>query len=302
VLKISLCHATYNSGRLSLLIRDAWFRSAISPERIQHCVGLENSDLITKTEYGIADGVRAGISNDRKSHFVVTTPRSDPSAVRNWNAAADLSDGDLLVAIADDTVPEYGWDHKIDTLFSGGSSKLALLNFTDARCHQLDRDSRDSLLPRHPAMTRELYKKLNYLFPPEFNGLGADLALLRQALQHGFLLDARNIKIHHAFGNVLDNSGNLICFCEVRVVNSRSFSQKKIHSESESHTSLSELKLSPLIRLLIRISCSRRYSDNVLSSYKFGRQNNLILLTGKAVVRTLIQKITELFGSSKNLT
>lgn len=298
MLQISLCHATYQAGESGRRVRDAWFRNAHFPNRIEHCLAFEVSDHETRSVYGIPNDQELGFSADSRSRFITTTPGVGTSAVRNWNAAARISSGDLLIAIADDTVPEKGWDTKVEHLISMQEQDRILLSFTDGRCHEIEVGKSDSLLPRHPAITRPLYRDVQYLFPPRFTGLGADVALLVVALRHGYFLDARAVKLHHSVGNIFDEVGELSCFCMNQRVSPPNLSQQLIHGSYERQAVRSLLRMSPMVRLLITISCISRYADNTLKYYRFGRKNNLRVLAVRVTIRTLIQKVARVNGFS----
>src|SRR6476646_7802668 len=91
--RISLLHATYRAGQIALEGRDAWLARAGDPEQIEHIFAFDADDELSAGFDGVA-----------------SPPRDGVTAVRNWNAAAAVATGDLLVTIADDLLPCEGWD------------------------------------------------------------------------------------------------------------------------------------------------------------------------------------------------
>src|SRR5687767_14490201 len=95
---ISLLHATFHRQGGPLEIKDAWLASADHPERVEYIFAMDADDIAT---VGRTEG-----------HHRVVSPAGDGrvTSVRNWNAAAALATGDLLMVIADDLFPAPGWD------------------------------------------------------------------------------------------------------------------------------------------------------------------------------------------------
>lgn len=105
-MKVSLIHASYKSPDQSRAVRNYWLSMASGQVPIEHCLGFEFDDEETRREYAIPNGVVNGKSADQLTNFITTPVTSGVSAVANWNAAASISTGDLLLVIADDLIPE----------------------------------------------------------------------------------------------------------------------------------------------------------------------------------------------------
>lgn len=234
-MKISLVHASYKSSWISLEVRNKWFELASDPKKIEHCLGFEEKDESILGAYGIPKAMKSGLSNDGLTRFATTKNESTPSAIRNWNAAASLASGEILVVIADDLLPEPGWDLEILKLVNFDPNKLSRIwKVTDYRCSKkLQYPYGDVLLPRHPIITRHFYSQNSFIFDPRFLGVGVDDHLLLLGLQKNIFFDARQIKLHHAIGPIFSSNKEITCGCsdsDHLVVIKQSESQSRIHS------------------------------------------------------------------------
>lgn len=216
MIRISLIHASYNSEGQAVRVRDSWLSLAKYPKYIEHCLGFQGNDKSVRREFRIPTKSHMGISRDSLTRFVATDEFPGISAVRNWNAAASISTGELLLAIADDLVPPPNWDEQIyNILTQYGQKDELLLVFSDARCDITTVSGvKDTFLPRHPLLTRKLYNRFGYLFNPQFAGHGPDVYWLIVGLKEGFLRDARTLKFHHSYGHIFGDRAELKCGCD----------------------------------------------------------------------------------------
>jgi hypothetical protein len=228
-IRFSLIHATYRSPGVSRIVRDRWFHLANSPSQVEHCMAFQHDDDEIRQEYGI-DNSPKGTTPDLRSKFITTGPQDSPSAVRNWNAAASISSGQVLIGIADDLLPEKGWDHTLWNLVESELNESCFWKLRDTRCEDEVNLTRDDILPRHPAMTRDFYKRAGFFFDPRYVSVGCDDQLLCDGLMQGSIRDGRSFKLHHTTGKILKATGELNCGCEGRKEStSLSKSQIKIH-------------------------------------------------------------------------
>ena len=102
-LTISLLHATYHRPGGPAEVRDAWLAGAERPDRVEYVVAMDADD-------DSAIGATTGWKR------VLSPPSSAITAVRNWNAAASIARGALMVTIADDLFPPRGWDTQLDAI------------------------------------------------------------------------------------------------------------------------------------------------------------------------------------------
>ena len=150
---ISLLHATRNRPMQALATRKAWIESAANPGMVEHVFACQDDD-----------------QQSRRLPNVVTTP-SPPdwasSSVDNWNEAARVSRGDILVVIADDLFPFNRWDEALARVHETANHEPYVAQMPDnlAGC--------DGLI-RHPVMNRKLYDKHGFIFHPEFWGVYCD--------------------------------------------------------------------------------------------------------------------------------
>jgi len=178
---ISLAHATYHSQSSPLEVRDLWLASAMYPEIVDYCVGMDASDeLALNGSIGLKRVV--GPSFEKLS-----------TSVRNWNAAAGLSTGSLIFAISDDLIPSPAWDFAI-------ISNLGILNpeQTPFAAKVSDSPVAEDTLLRHPIVSRAFLTR-HGLFSPEFFGVYCDNDLTLRAYKRAFILDLRSeLQLEHA--------------------------------------------------------------------------------------------------------
>ena len=243
--RVSLLHATFRSQGISKAVRDEWLKLASQPLLVEHCIALQDDDYEVRQEYEIGKS-NAGITLDSKTKFIATTTQISPSAVRNWNAAASISSGHILLGIADDLIPTHGWDDQLWKMVQSERNGLCFWKLKDSRCYDESNLSRDDILPRHPAMTRSLYKHQGFFFDPRFVSVGCDDQLLCIGLMNGYMRDGRDFKLHHTSGRILTLSGELNCGCgATKEVQQRSNSQILIHDPRWKKLSKDNMKSMP---------------------------------------------------------
>ncbi len=178
--RISLLQATHRSGQGAVDVRDAWVDRADNPSKIEHIFSFDEDDELSATTPEI---VTSGIMNPKMSPRV--------SAVRNWNAAAERSTGDLLIVIADDLLPCPHWD--TDVIQSISTLDPVLEAFVlKIRDHSFARDS----TLRHPIVSRDYYSRFG-LWDPAYDGHGVDNAFTLEAHKRGRVIDCRHVRFQH---------------------------------------------------------------------------------------------------------
>lgn len=175
---ISLLHATwFRSGGISDL-HTLWIERSRRPEHVQIVVGLDSDD---ETALSQSEGLLRAVG----------APNEDFStAVRNWNAAARLADGELLFVISDDLEPFEGWDDALRAI----ARKLPVsepwaLNIGDTGV-------KPSLLLRHPIVNRAFYAR-HGLWNPIFSGVYCDHDLTYRAFFDSVIFSAEHLKFDH---------------------------------------------------------------------------------------------------------
>jgi hypothetical protein len=149
-MKISLLHATRGTPDRANATRESWLSRAYDRSMIEHFWAIQAGDT---TSTALDPDSIVAVTDD--------PPAWASSSVANWNAAAALATGDLLVVIADDLTPPIGWDETLRVFL--GNPNTASTQFCVYVADQL---SNDGLL-RHPIMSRALYQRRGYMFDPE---------------------------------------------------------------------------------------------------------------------------------------
>jgi hypothetical protein len=144
---LSLLHATRGTPARALETRKTWIDRATHPDRVEHIFGIQADDDASVRAFA------------EYSHGVsVPPPEWASSSVANWNAAAALSTGEILIVIADDLTPPQGWDEMISKLPDAAQ---------EWACYVPDSLRQDGLIC-HPVISRALYDKRGYVFHPDF--------------------------------------------------------------------------------------------------------------------------------------
>jgi hypothetical protein len=301
---ISLCQASYKSGSQSIKVRDLWISLAKFSFRVEHCLGFEENDESILKAYTIDKRTNLGTTLDNKTKFITTPNLSTPSGTRNWNAAATISTGKFILLIADDLIPEFGWDVSIEEFINEKKVTNGIFKFTDNRCQTKKHAKNDILIPRHPGMLRETYTKLGYVFDPLFNSVGPDLDLLIYGLTNGSLYDLRKIKFHHSIGRILNSNLDLNCGCFSNLSNIKTestLSQKRMHSENtEDIIKLIINKWGRLNFYLAKLACNTKFSNFLIKSVKLNKKNISAVLIFSCIIKFLLSKfISPSFGYRK---
>lgn len=180
MLTISLLHATYRSPIGPLRHRDAWLSLAESPGRIEYIAAMDDSDRSAIAE---TEGILRAINHPRDTLS---------TAVQNWNSAAELSSGDLLLVISDDLLPGPGWDAQIEALVVSHDPTA-----NDFAIKVQDSPTASDTTLRHPLVSRRFYERFG-LFDDSFRGVFCDNDITLRALLYSKILDGRDVKFSHA--------------------------------------------------------------------------------------------------------
>ena len=273
-------------------VRDVWLNSAVNPQFIEHCLGFEFSDHDVRKEFGLEDSSHFGISPDTYSKFITTPAENSPSAVRNWNAAATISSGEVLIGIADDLLPEKGWDELIWEKINPFLQKPVLCKVTDMRCNEVNYNDQDDILPRHPIITRSLFQKYGYYFSSKYFSVGPDNEWLLESLKGKFLLDFRDIKFHHAIGSILNDEGKVICGCntvtEPKIITR---SQIRMHESNWVQKAEQNLNKWPIgWRIICDLAISKKYASEILRMNQIEEVNNPVIILIKLFLLPQVSK------------
>jgi hypothetical protein len=160
----------------ALATKNTWLERATNPENVEHIFGIQSDDVESHEAFGEED-----VANS------VPPPAWASSSVANWNAAAAISTGDILVVIADDLTPPEGWDTQLQKLPDGNK---------EWACYVPDSLREDGLMC-HPVLSRALYGKRGYVFHPDFYGVFCDNDFSIRSLLETTILQVKGLKWQH---------------------------------------------------------------------------------------------------------
>lgn len=165
---ISLVHATRGRPKLAWETRKMWLERAADGNRVEHIFGLDQDDkdavLLSPCRHVVLDG------------------RGGPVAA--WNAAAEASNGALIVQLSDDWVPPWGWDKMLLAAVGDRINKPAVVAVSDG--HRTD----DLLCMA--ILTRARLKQQGTMFHPAFFSMFSDNWFTDMAFKAGCVIDARD--------------------------------------------------------------------------------------------------------------
>ena len=159
-------------------VHDNWLKNAAKPENIEYVVAMDSDDEVA-------------IAQTHEQIRYLGSPLPHSSAVRNWNAAAEISTGHLLFVISDDLFPEPNWDVRLVEHLVGFDplAQPLVLKVQDTGNRSLNR-------VLHPLVTRAYFERYG-LFSPSYNHLYCDTDFSIRASRRVPILDARNCRFRH---------------------------------------------------------------------------------------------------------
>lgn len=175
---VSLLHATWHRSSTPIEVRDAWVGNATYPEAVDYVFAMDADD-------------EASILWTRGHRRAIDAADVHATTVRNWNAAAQIAIGDLLVVVADDLFPPKHWDRHLWKLVHGldPSRHPFAIKVADSL------DPQDTLM-RHPVISRALYEK-NGLFDSRFRGVYCDSDITLTCFWNYSIIDGRDLVLEH---------------------------------------------------------------------------------------------------------
>lgn len=177
--KISLLHATYRRTDGALEIKQAWLATADHPELIEYIFGMDSDDDVSLLET---------VGHPR----IVCPPGGEwVTSVRNWNAAASLASGDLLMAVSDDLFPPQGWDTRLRKVCHGLDASTIAFAIKVG-----DSPKVNDVLMRHPVVSRRFYQTLGF-FSDSYHGVFCDQDITVRAFRLAVILDGRTLRLEH---------------------------------------------------------------------------------------------------------
>ena len=159
---------------------------------VNHWVGLAsypNSarlEVVVSIDADYVEGVQ--LSQDVQDGLIKWVVIDEPyNCVHGWNAAAEASTGDILIAISDDFRAFKGWDQALIDVNPEW--------WTHDRAIRI-RDGYVNTLCTLPIISRVRYKRFGYFYHPSYQSMFCDTELTEKALQDRALIDA-NLLFEH---------------------------------------------------------------------------------------------------------
>jgi len=159
-MKISLLFTTARPHLIER-VRERWLKKLTK---------LDDVEMIIVTDAMYHDNGR----HRSRCKYFVNTGRKD--CVTGWNLAAKHATGDIFVQVSDDLYPPEGWASKIVDIIKTIKADFIVLNLLD------DRLCETCIF--HPVMTRDVYDRLGYFYPPEFKSMWCDNWLFAYARKY----------------------------------------------------------------------------------------------------------------------
>lgn len=177
--RISLLHATFHRQPGPLEVKLAWLAAADRTELVEYVIAMDADDDSTMEE--------------TRGHLRAVSPpgNGQVTSVRNWNAAAAVASGDLLMVIADDLFPPEGWDTTLVEMISSLDPDETAFALKIG-----DSPHPDDTLLRHPVVSRAFYQQ-HGLFSPNYRGVYCDDDITRRAFWRSMVLDGRALQLEH---------------------------------------------------------------------------------------------------------
>jgi hypothetical protein len=176
---ISILHATYHRPGGPLPVHDRWLRAASHPELIEYIVAMDDNDEPALQATRATQVLR-----------VVRPHEQRVTAVRNWNAAASVATGSLLIVVADDLRPQQDWDAQLRSAL--GSLDPERVSFA-VKVHDSEERGIKML---HPIVSRFFFEE-HGLFDPDFRGVYCDDEITARAFWRSSIIDGRSVRFHH---------------------------------------------------------------------------------------------------------
>jgi len=175
MIRFSLCHA---SGRLPYGWRKAaqsWLKTCDCPQEVEHILAIDEHLYLQHTLVFPHSTVRCVVPSRGSTH--------------QYNEAAAVADGVILIQIADDLFPCPHWDSLILNALP--------LDYASSP-YVLSQDNSDnSDLITHAIMTRPYYERFGYIGHPDYKHLMEDVEFTDVANASGCVIQAKQIRFRH---------------------------------------------------------------------------------------------------------
>ena len=193
---------------------DAWMSAAANPADVEYV-------LCVDSRWGFKEGICPDPGgktpdciwcwNNERDRVLVwnETPYQHSGYVSGVNLAAKASHGQILIVVADDQFPCESWDRKIlETLLPISTARRWSNSYGEITAGSIGEpwvlevstgtpDEHERGIMVMPILSRARYKKLGYVFYPEYESMFADNDFCEHAREDGIVIDARNLMFEH---------------------------------------------------------------------------------------------------------
>ena len=173
---ISLIHPSLGRAVQARKCYDHWMKTASGDHEYEWIVSLSKKDATLEEYYQTFTDSDAVLITTRSTNMVQAT-----------NEIAKLCAGQIIILVSDDMWSCELWDskilHKFEMINGPGILQVS--------------DGITVTKLTIPIMNREAYKKLGYIYHPDYISMYADDDLRKTALQHGMYYNGTDIMIEH---------------------------------------------------------------------------------------------------------
>ena len=173
---ISLIHPSLGRAVQARKCYDHWMNTASGDHEYEWIVSLSKKDATLEQYYQTFADADAVLITTRSKNMVEAT-----------NEIAKLCAGQIIILVSDDMWSCELWDskilHKFEMINGPGILQVS--------------DGITVTKLTIPIMNREAYKKLGYIYHPDYISMYADDDLRKTALQHGMYYNGTDIMIEH---------------------------------------------------------------------------------------------------------
>ena len=175
----SILHATHRREPSPLLLKQEWLDRADDPSAVDYIFSMDGDDALS-------------VARTAGHKRVIGTPLPGTvTSVRNWNAAAHVSVGAVLIVIADDLFPSPGWDSTLRAVI-GSLDPLKV----DFAIKIRDHSARSDTQLRHPIISRAYYRQYG-LFASAYRGVYCDDDITMRSFWYSVILDGKILAFDH---------------------------------------------------------------------------------------------------------
>lgn len=188
-IKYSVLHAVKRAGWEKLY--QEWCEKAAAPEDFEYVVAVHESDK----------GLVATQPAKKSGTLTIVIQQTADNCVANWNAAAEMCKGDVLITAADDLHPCEFWDLEISIASQNSDARAHIVNNQWVMSINNGPGTNPNLIS-HPIMSRELYEKWGHeLLYHEYESMYSDNDLTEHATAENCIIQAQQVQFahHHPF-------------------------------------------------------------------------------------------------------